>query len=246
MKVKRHIKTAEVVSMTGCAYDEVLNLIKTGALQGHKNCRGHWRLNVDSVERHFGIKINSDAENNDAGINGTRIVINENHYQEVIQRIRKAKFSIKIMTGDFKRFNLKPTAKQGKNYKDGSPFVKYLMEKAVQRVSIQVICSEPSKPFMDDKDEYYEQLNQPELFEFKHCIRNHAKAIIIDDKLAYIGSANITPAGLGQGIFTPGNFEVGILTDDSAIVSSIMDFFSKIWAGCYCERCHRAEKCLEI
>lgn len=46
MKVKRHIKTAEVVSMTGCEYDEVLNLIKSGVLQGHKNRRGHWRLNV--------------------------------------------------------------------------------------------------------------------------------------------------------------------------------------------------------
>lgn len=238
MNAKRHIKTTEVVGLTGCAYDEVLNLIKTGALQGHKNRRGHWRLNVDSVEKYFGIKINNEKENN-----GTRLVINENHYQEVIQRIRKTNSSIKIMTGDFKRFNLKPTAKQGKNYKDGTPFVKYLMEKAVQGIPVQVICSEPSKSFLDDKDEYYEQLNQPELFEFKHCIRNHAKAIIIDDKLAYVGSANITPAGIGQGIFTPGNFETGILTDAPSVVTSIMELFSKIWAGSYCADCHRAEKC---
>ena len=243
MKVKRHIKTAEVVSMTGCEYDEVLNLIKSGVLQGHKNRRGHWRLNVDSVEKYFGVKINNETENNDAGNYGTRLVINENHYQEVIQRIRKASSSIKIMTGDFKRFNLKPTAKQGKNYKNGTPFVKYLMEKAVHGIPVQIICSEPSKPFQDDKDEYYEQLNHPELFEFKHCIRNHAKAIIIDDKLAYVGSANITPAGIGQGIFTPGNFEAGILTDAPSVVTSIMELFSKIWAGSYCADCHRAEKC---
>jgi phosphatidylserine/phosphatidylglycerophosphate/cardiolipin synthase-like enzyme len=174
---------------------------------------------------------------------GTHLIINNDHYLEIVQRICDAKSSIKMLTGDFKRFNLKPTAKQGKNYKDGTPFVKYLMEKAVQGVPVQVICSEPSKTFLDDKDEYFEQLNQPELLEFKYCIRNHAKAIIIDDKLAYVGSANITPVGIGQGIFTPGNFEAGILTDAPSVVTSIMELFSKIWAGSYCADCHRAEKC---
>ncbi len=245
MNAKRHIKTTEVVSLTGCAYEEVLSLIKAGVLQGHKNRRGHWRLNVDSVEKHFGIKINSDTENNDAGNSGPCLVINESHYEEVIQRIRKASSSIKIMTADFKRFNLKPSAKQGKDYKDGIPFVKHLIAKSVQGVSVQIICSRPSQPFMDEWNAYYEQMGSPDLFEFKFCIRNHVKALIIDDKLAYVGSANITPAGIGQGIFTPGNFEAGILTGDSAIVFSLMDFFSKIWAGSYCAGCHRVHKCLE-
>lgn len=243
MKAKRHIKTTEVVSMTGCAYDEVLGLIKSGVLQGHKNRRGHWRLNVDSVEKHFGIRINNDTENNKAENFGTHLIINNDHYQEVIQRVCNARSSIKIMTANFKRFNLKPTTKQGKNYKDGTPFVKRLMGKAVQGVPVQIICGDPSKTFLEEKNEYYEEMNQPELFEFKYCKRNHTKAIIIDDKLGYIGSANITPAGIGQGGFTPGNFEAGILTDDPAIVTSIMELFSKIWAGSYCADCHRAEKC---
>ena len=47
----------------------------------------------------------------------------------------------------------------------------------------------------------------------------------IDDNIAYVGSANVTPAGLGQGIFTPGNFEVGFLTDNPEVVSSLMALF---------------------
>lgn len=217
-----------------CSKVEFEKLVKRGVIQAFRDEANRWRVSKESVLNYIKPSLPSQ---------GTHLIINNDHYQKVVQRICDAKSSIKIMTGDFKRFNLKPTAKQGKNYKDGTPFVKYLMEKAVQGVPVQVICSEPSKTFLDDKDEYFEQLNQPELFEFKHCIRNHAKAIIIDDKLAYVGSANITPAGIGQGIFTPGNFEAGILTDAPSVVTSIMELFSKIWAGSYCADCHRAEKC---
>ena len=68
---------------------------------------------------------------------------------------------------------------------------------------------------------------------------------IIDDKLAYVGSANVTPAGLGQGVFTPGNFEAGILTANQEVISSIKDLFSMIWDEKCCKNCHRAEKCHE-
>lgn len=217
-----------------CSKVEFEKLVKRGVIQAFRDEANRWRVSKESVLNYMKPSLPSK---------GTYLIINENHYQEVIQRVCDASASIKIMTGDFKRFNLKPTAKQGKNYKDGTPFVKYLMEKAVQGILVQIICSEPTKLFMDEKDEYYEQMNQPELFEFKRCIRNHTKAIIIDDKLAYIGSANITPAGIGQGIFTPGNFEAGILTDAPSVVTSIMELFSKIWAGSYCADCHRAEKC---
>lgn len=217
-----------------CSKAEFEKLVKQGAIHAFRDEANRWRGSKESVLNYMKPSLSSK---------GTHLIINNDHYLEIVQRICDAKSSIKMLTGDFKRFNMIPTAKQGKNYKDGTPFVKYLMEKAVQGVSVQVICSEPSKTFLDDKDEYFEQLNQPELFEFKRCIRNHTKAIIIDDKLAYIGSANITPAGIGQGIFTPGNFEAGILTDAPSVVTSIMELFSKIWAGSYCADCHRAEKC---
>ena len=112
------------------------------------------------------------------------------------------------MTANFKRFRLKPTDSQGQDYNNGTPFVKALMDKALEGGE-----------------------------------RNHAKAVIVDDRLAYVGSANVTPAGLGQGIFTPGNFEAGILTENPEIVSSVKALFSMIWDGGCCTDCHRAGQC---
>ena len=222
MRTKRQVKTSEVVAFTGCAYEDVLGLIKTGVLQGYKNRRGHWRLNVDSVERHFGIKINNDVQEK-----ATRLVINDSHYDEVVKRICNAKSSIKILTANFKRFRLKPTAKQGVYYNDGTPFIEYLMNKAVHGVAVQIICSNPSDSFTKEWQEYYQQMGNPDLFEYKFSDRNHAKVYIIDDEIAYIGSANVTKAGIRQ--LTPGNYEAGILTDDPELVSSVKEFFFTIW-----------------
>ena len=175
MAVKKYINTMEVVELTGRPYDEILNLVSTGVLPAHKSRRGRWRLNVDAVEQYFGILINNPKEDEKLVVtkpqkvskpavdkksnSETRLIINENHYQDVIQRICTAKSSIKIMTANFKRFRLKPTDNQGEGYKDGTPFVKYLMAKAVQGISVQIICSRPSSNFTDEWEEYYRQMN---------------------------------------------------------------------------------------
>lgn len=77
------------------------------------------------------------------------------------------------------------------------------------------------------------------------CVRNHAKVVIIDDKIAYIGSANITKAGLGQGVISPGNFEVGLLTENHDVIASLESHFLNIINGNYCEGCHRSDNCVE-
>lgn len=252
---KKYIGTKEAALLTGHPKDEILNLAKTGVLAFHRTRRGHYRFNVNAVKEYFGIQTNKPEKVVEKPVakkekiktkatvsEETCLITNESHYQEVIQRICSASSSIKIMTADFKRFNLKPTGKQGKEYKKGTPFIKYLMAKAVQSISVQVICANPSKLFDDERREYYQQMN-PNLFEYRKCIRNHAKIVIIDDSYAYIGSANVTPAGIGQGIFTPGNFEAGILTRDKGLVSSVKALFSMVWEGKKCQNCHREHNC---
>lgn len=236
MAIKKYINTGELAGLTGCLDEEVRELAKKGVLPAHKTRKGHWRFNVDAVEKFFGIVINEpeiiddDSAAEDVSIHpsDTRLITNEEHYDEVVKRICDAKSSIKIMTANFKRFRLKPTAAQGVNYTDGTPFIEYLMKKAVRGVSVQIICSNPSASFTEEWQEYYRQMGEPELFEYQFSDRNHAKVYIIDDEIAYVGSANVTKAGLRQ--LNDANYEAGVLTDDPKLQSSIKAFFSEVWA----------------
>ena len=79
----------------------------------------------------------------------------------------------------------------------------------------------------------------------KKRIRSNAMVMIVDNEMAYIGSANVTPAGLGQGVRSPGNFEAGILTENPEIIASLNAHFTKVWNGDYCDGCHRANNCVE-
>ena len=63
--------------------------------------------------------------------------------------------TIRIKTGDFKRFRLKPTADQDKNYNDGTPFIQHLMEKAELGVTVQIVLSKPSANVDEDLKEYF-------------------------------------------------------------------------------------------
>ena len=54
MPIKKYINTAEVAMLTGLQQDDIRNLAKTNVLPSHKNRRGHYRFNVDAVEKYFG------------------------------------------------------------------------------------------------------------------------------------------------------------------------------------------------
>ena len=59
MPIKKYINTAEVAMLTGLQQDDIRNLAKTNVLPSHRNRRGHYRFNVDAVEKYFGIVINN-------------------------------------------------------------------------------------------------------------------------------------------------------------------------------------------
>ena len=65
MKAQKYLKTMEVVNLTGRSYNEILSLAKKGEIKGHKTRKGHWRFNIDSIEKHFNITINKELISND-------------------------------------------------------------------------------------------------------------------------------------------------------------------------------------
>lgn len=215
-----------------CSKTEFENLVNQGHIQAYRDEYMRWKVSKESVLNYA---------KHSQQLRETRLITNKSHYEEVVERICSAKSSIRIMTANFKRFRLEHTEEQAMFY--GTPFIERLMEKAVHGVSVQVICSMPSLSFSKEWMEYFQQMNNPELFEYKFCERNHAKVFIVDDKLAYVGSANVTRAGLRQDTSTQQNFEAGILTEDPELVSSIRAFFSGIWNSKWCSECRIDNNC---
>ncbi len=77
MTIKKYINTTEAAELTGHAYDEILNLAKTGVLPCHRTRRSHYRLNVEAVEKYFGIQINKSEEMEDSKGNPYGMTITE-------------------------------------------------------------------------------------------------------------------------------------------------------------------------
>jgi Phosphatidylserine/phosphatidylglycerophosphate/cardiolipin synthases and related enzymes len=67
--------------------------------------------------------------------------------------------------------------------------------------------------------------------------------MVFDGKEAYIGSANLTGAGIGMKAEGTRNFEAGILTDEAEIVEQAMTQFDEVWMGKYCKTCKRKDFC---
>ncbi len=79
--------------------------------------------------------------------------------------------------------------------------------------------------------------------QMKHCPRVHMKAIIVDGERLYLGSANLTGAGLGAKGDGKRNFEFGLWTDDFALLDQVQGFYQELWDGEPCRSCALREIC---
>lgn len=160
----------------------------------------------------------------------TQYIADEAHFKEVIARVPEVRHSLWIGTADIKDL-----------YVEERPFVGLLAGLIGKGREVRLIHSkEPAPNFREDFDKY------PVLFkglERVLCPRVHFKMLIFDLKTAYIGSANLTGAGLGMKSSRTRNFEAGILTDDPKIVEAAASQFDSVWAGFKCKACGRKAFC---
>ncbi len=77
----------------------------------------------------------------------------------------------------------------------------------------------------------------------RRCPRVHAKAVVVDCRSMYVGSANLTGAGLGAKAAGKRNFEVGVWTRSPALIDAVLDEFNAIWEGRRCATCRRRDVC---
>ena len=164
----------------------------------------------------------------------TEYIADRDHYEVVIERIRNAKSMLWIGTADIKDLHIA----KGKY---AEPFLGLLSRLLKSGVEIRLIhAKEPGPAFREDFDRYP---NLKTALERMLCPRVHFKIIVIDGQWAYIGSANLTGAGMGMKSPTRRNFEAGIFTDDPALVESAMKHFDSVWRCEHCPHCGRRQYC---
>lgn len=163
-----------------------------------------------------------------------KYIANEQHYNDVLSNIANVKRTLWIGTADIKDLYIK----QGN---DVVPMLGVLASLLKKGIEIRLIhAKEPGENFRADFDNY------PVLatgLERVLCPRVHFKMLIFDLESAYIGSANLTGAGIGMKSPQKRNFEAGIFTNAPEIVESAINQFDRVWMGSHCEKCGRREFC---
>ena len=156
------------------------------------------------------------------------------HYNKVLARVANVKQSLWIGTADIKDLHVKV----GDTTK---PFLAVIALLIRRGVEVRLIhAKEPGPNFREDFDRYpvlYDRLERV------LCPRVHFKMLVFDCEEVYIGSANLTGAGIGMKSSDKRNFEAGILTDDPQIVEQAMKQFDDVWMGKHCKTCRRKDFC---
>ena len=118
----------------------------------------------------------------------TELILNREHYTRlVMEEIPKAENFLWLATADLKDLHVS----RGKRF---VPFLAVLADLVGRGVYVRLLhAKEPGPRFRADFDKYPALLH-PELFERNLCPRLHTKAVVIDGRLAYLGSANLTGA----------------------------------------------------
>lgn len=165
-----------------------------------------------------------------------RYIANDEHYNEVLSRVAAVRRALWIGTADIKDLHVKIG-------NSSAPFLQALACLIKRGVEVRLIhAKEPGPIFREDFDRY------PILragLERMLCPRVHFKMLIFDFDTAYIGSANLTGAGIGMKSSDRRNFETGILTSEPSLVEAASEQFDSVWRGEHCHRCGRRQYCAD-
>lgn len=155
----------------------------------------------------------------------------------ILEEIPKARRFIWMGTSDLKDLYV---SKQRRMV----PFLEELSDLAKNDVAIRLIhAKEPGPAFRADFDKYPSLIDGMERI---LCPRVHFKCVVVDGGFAYMGSANLTGAGMGAKSDTRRNFEMGIATTEAGTIEAIMEEFDGVWMGKHCGACDRKKFCADF
>jgi phosphatidylserine/phosphatidylglycerophosphate/cardiolipin synthase-like enzyme len=172
-----------------------------------------------------------------AAASGTvELVIDAQHHRRVVlDGILKARVSLDIATADFKAM-LVPQAGSSRR---AASIIEVFRRLASRGVEIRLLhAGTPSAPALRELKQ-----SLPRNLTIRRCPRLHAKTVIIDSRRMYLGSANLTGAGLGAKADGKRNFELGVWTESAALIDAVMEQFNALWEGRRCASCRRKDVC---
>ena len=157
-------------------------------------------------------------------------------YREVIlDKLAHARESVLIATSNLKDVQVERGGKF-------ASILALFSELAGRGVELRVLHAElPSRPFRASFEKR-RRLTSGGLA-LKICPRVHFKAVVVDDAWVYVGSANLTGAGLGAKGEGRRNFELGFCTEDFETVDRVKALFEAVWSGAECASCKLRSVC---
>jgi phosphatidylserine/phosphatidylglycerophosphate/cardiolipin synthase-like enzyme len=163
------------------------------------------------------------------------LVIDAQHYQKIVlDGIALAKVSVDIATADFKAMLIPMGGRQ-----KAQSIVTLLRNLARKGVEIRLLhAGVPSSAALLEL-----QKGIPDKMSIRRCPRLHAKTVVIDARAVYLGSANLTGAGLGAKADGRRNFEWGIWSQSAPMIDAVLDEFNALWSGQQCDACKRKDVC---
>lgn len=163
------------------------------------------------------------------------LIADQDHFTQVVAGgILKARTSLDIATADFKAM-LVPGPRGGR----ARSIVDVIRRLSQDGVEIRLLhAGVPSSRVLKDL-----RRKLPERITIRRCPRLHAKAVIVDCQGMYLGSANLTGAGLGAKRASRRNFEWGVWTHAPALIDAVLERFNALWEGRHCENCGRRSIC---
>lgn len=165
-----------------------------------------------------------------------RYIANDDHYNDVLSKVAGVRRSLWIGTADIKDLYVKVGSQS-------EPFIGVLAKLLGRGVEIRLIHAKIPGPIFQSEFNRYPTLNSG--LKRMRCPRVHFKIFIFDSEMAYIGSANLTGAGMGMKSGNRRNFEAGILTNEKTLIAAAREHFASVWRGEYCARCGRRQYCTD-
>lgn len=172
-----------------------------------------------------------------------RWVEDAEHYDVIVEALSRATVSLWIATANLKDVRLEaPIGSAARARRRYVSIAERFAEVLARGVELRVLHGgPPSQPFRESLAK--RSRVRPVHDWLRQCPRVHLKMVAVDGTDLYLGSANLTGAGMGAKGAGRRNFELGVRTSDHVMLDAAQRRFDRIWTGRECGACRLRSVC---